>query len=136
MFTTKSARCDFVRQGLQKLKGIDSTDLDFSEMKRGGIPTRTPATTRSKSNDSSSRQEDVAASLISPKKIYLQEHLTKFSKDLLDETRTALQDTHQFYGYVKNGEIRVKITQEDKYSVITCNADIQKELAKVAPPSD
>ena len=138
-FATKNARCDFVRQGIQKLKEIDSADLDFSKLKtRGTVPVRTAATTRSKSNDSSSHNlEEVATSPATHRnRIYLQEHLTKFSKDLLTDTRAALQNTHQYYGYVKNGEIRVKISEEDKYSVITCNADIQRELAKVAPPSD
>ena len=132
-FATKSARFDFVKQGNLKLRDISTADLDFTKMKVKGLkPAATPASTRStnrSSMETAPGAPDTVAASPATSKIYLQEHLTKRSKDLLTETRATLHDTHQYYGYVKNGEIRVKIREND-YSVISCASDIQKELEK------
>ena len=124
-FSTKSARCDFARQSALKLTGLTSAHLDFTKMKTRGVPAATPATTRSRTSNETTivQPPDAEAS-----NIYVQEHLTKYNKDLLTETRDILKDTHQYYGYVKNGEIRVKVAEHDKYTVISCKGDIQKEL--------
>ena len=66
-----------------------------------------------------------------PTAIYLQEHLTQYNKDLLKETRDALQRTHKYPAYVKNGEVRAKVNENSKYVVINCRGDYQRELAAV-----
>ena len=128
-FSTKYARFDFFNQGMKKLKGFTSASFDFTKMKkRGVVPAATPAVTRSNAaaNVAESSLSADAPHEASP--VYLQEHLTSYNKTLLKETRAALQATHQFYGYVKNGEIRVKLNEQEKYAVITCTADYQREL--------
>ena len=134
-FSTKYARFDFFNQGMKKLKGFTSADFDFSKMhlkKRGVVPAATPAVTRSnKTSVDSAAAADPHPHVDAPhdaSPVYLQEHLTSYNKNLLKETRAALQATHRFYGYVKNGEIRVKLDEDEKYVVITCVADYQREL--------
>ena len=61
--------------------------------------------------------------------IFVQEHLTKYTKDLLRETKDKLKDKGFAYGgYVKHGEVRVKKAAEDKYTIISCGSDIQDLL--------
>ena len=97
-------------------------------------PLATPATTRSVARASTKMppvQHGSDDSQQTASEIYLQEHLTKYNKDLLTEARAVLHDTRQYYGYVKNGEVRVKVKEKDKYTVISCYSDIQNELQRV-----
>ena len=136
-FSTKSARCDFTKQGV-KLKSITSANLDFSKLRtamRTTKPQATPSVTRSVARASTEMppaQHGSDDSQQTASSIYLQEHLTTYNKDLLKEARAVLHDTHQYYGYVKNGEVRVKVSENDKYTIISCFSDIQKELQRVS----
>ena len=59
--------------------------------------------------------------------IYMQEHLTKFTKDLLKEAKetfTALE--YEFPGYIKDGEVRVKRREDDKPMSIRAKTDISR----------
>ena len=60
-------------------------------------------------------------------RIYIQEHLTKFNKSLLNEMRTRLKD-HKYPGYVKHGTLRTKTTAESKFQIIRSSTDIDKIL--------
>ena len=122
-----------------KLKGFTSDKLDFSKLKKRGVPP--PANvvvTRGRASDlgAAAASQDGPARRSSendgPTAVYLQEHLTQYNKDLLRETRTALQRTHKFPAYVKNGEIRAKVDETSKYVVINCRGDYQRELETVA----
>ena len=133
-FTTKHARFDFFNQGMKKLKGLTTADFDFTKLrKRGVIPPATPAVTRS-GNKSSAADNPTAEHQPSfavrddDSLVYLQEHLTNYNRNLLKDTRAALKCTHQYYVYVKNGEIGVKLDENEKYTVITSTADYQREL--------
>ena len=144
-FATKSARFDFVKQGLLKLKGITSSQLDFSKLKThqrpGSIPPTNVTVTRSKSSlggdsneTNASNNPDDSVERDSP--IYIQEHLTQYNKSLLSDTRAALQQTHRYPGYVKNGEIRAKLKENDKFVIIKCKADYERELQRVTRSSN
>ena len=145
-FATKSARFDFMKQGLQKLKGVTSSGIDFSKLKThqrsGSLPPANVTVTRSKSSHGGESDEtkpnmdaDVSAQ---PKDtpIYIQEHLTQYNKTLLNDTRAALQQTHRYPGYVKNGEIRAKLKENDKFVVIKCRADYEREAQSVTRNSN
>ena len=57
----------------------------------------------------------------------MQEHLTRFTKDLLKEAKetfTALN--FDFAGYIKDGEVRVKRTADEKPSTIRTKTDIAR----------
>lgn len=131
-FATKCARFDFVKQGQSKLKGLTSDKIDFTKIKKRGLPPATVAVTRRRAeNEESEQPEQQVAEDERSHPIYLQEHLTAFNKNLLRDTRAALDATHQYPGYVKNGEIRVKEKADSKYVVIKCDGDFQKELQRV-----
>ena len=62
-----------------------------------------------------------------PYSIYMQEHLTKHTKDLLTATKTALTELRFGYpGYIKDGEVRAKREGTDKPILIRSHADIKK----------
>ena len=138
-FATKNARFDFVKQGQVKLKDLKSDMLDFSRLKKRVPPANvvvtrnrgasdlgaSPAAPQDETNRRRSLEND------EPTAIYLQEHLTQYNKDLLKETRDALQRTHKYPAYVKNGEVRAKVNENSKYVVINCRGDYQRELAAV-----
>ena len=58
--------------------------------------------------------------------IFLQEHLTQYSKSLLKEAKETFKDDFQYPGYVKDGEVRVKRTVADRPQVIRSRADINR----------
>ena len=58
-------------------------------------------------------------------KIFMQEHLTKMNKYLLKEARQALDGIFKYSGYVMNGQIRARLVEGGKFSVIKSVADIQ-----------
>ena len=141
-FISKSARFHFYNQR-SKLKDI--VDIDFSGLplpeeseetavnrsSRGGI-SRDTRGGRTHMTRSTTRQLVTGAPEIAENgeiQIYVQEHLTKYTKDLLRETKDKLKDCGFAYGgYVKHGEVRVKKLPTDKYTVIRCPSDIQNLL--------
>ena len=141
-FISKSARFHFYNQR-SKLKNI--IDIDFSGLplpdeesdetavrSRGGISNRDTRGGRPHMTRSAARQLVTGASEIAENgeiEIYVQEHLTKYTKDLLKETKDKLKDRGFAYGgYVKHGEVRVKKLPADKYTVIRCPSEIQNLL--------
>ena len=137
-FKTKNARFHFFSQKL-KLKNITALDVDFTEITKdvfpggpprgGGNPVRGRrggAASNGRSWDSREKKDGLTQVKLSP--IYMQEHLTKLNKDLLKLAREKLQDKFAFPGYVKNGEVRAKLTEASKYEPITCEQDIHKLL--------
>ena len=131
-FATKSARFDFVRQGNARLKNLTTADIDFTKMKKRNVPPQaTPAVTRHRASTTEVTNNAAEYDVIDPAPIYLQEHLTKYNKDLLTETRRILKDTHDYPGYVKDGQIRVKVNAGDRFSVIATTTDLKKEHERI-----
>ena len=58
--------------------------------------------------------------------IYMQEHLTKFNKELLKAAREKLNGKYQYAGYVKNGQIRARIKDGEDFLIISNHGDIDK----------
>ena len=59
--------------------------------------------------------------------MYMQEHLTKQNKLLLNETKTVFKAMNfEYPGYVKDGQVRVKQFKNDKPRAVKCLADIKK----------
>ena len=62
-----------------------------------------------------------------PHPIYVQEHLTKQTKDLLNAAKTAFTELNfEYPGYIKDGEVRVKKEGTDKPILIRSHADIKR----------
>ena len=135
-FKSKSARYNFFNQRW-KLKETDTTKIDYSGLPvvtprgqnagRGGhqpgsskYPLRTRSSADSDETPTYGEPED-------PHPIYMQEHLTKQTKDLLKDTKTALSELHfEYPGYIKDGEVRAKREGTDKPILIRSMADIEK----------
>jgi hypothetical protein len=58
--------------------------------------------------------------------IFMQEHLTKFNKELLKAARDKLREKFQYAGYVKNGQIRARIAEGQDFVIITNHGDIDR----------
>ena len=66
-----------------------------------------------------------------PHDIFLQEHLTSFTKSLLHETKNALKEQEPqwaYPGYIKDGTVRVKRYPNDHPTIIRCKDDIPKAI--------
>ena len=59
----------------------------------------------------------------------MQEHLTKYTKTLLMTTRSKLNGTYEFPGYVMNGQVRCKKAKGQKFSIIKSVHDISLLLS-------
>ena len=138
-FTSKSSRFHFYNQRNLLKEIID--DIDFSNLPIPDDPEALPTRTRSGAGRdtrggrpmtrSTTRQLTGAQEIAQNGEIeiFVQEHLTKYTKDLLRETKDKLKDKGFAYGgYVKHGEVRVKKAAEDKYTVVRCVSDIQDLL--------
>ena len=64
-------------------------------------------------------------------RIYIQEHLTKFNKMLLKEMKVKLSNSYKYPGYVKNGELRAKQGDTDKYKVVSCMSDLNNLISEL-----
>ena len=70
--------------------------------------------------------------------IFMQEHLTSYSKKLLKDAKDTFNDLgFQYPGYIKDGEVRVKFGAEDKPHTIRSKGDIANVASQYAKgPSD
>jgi hypothetical protein len=141
-FDSKSARYKFVAQK-EKLKDVTSANIDLSSIK---VPKNIQEILDQRKKEGRSYSQaprrggyhnvarrDGKADASSA--IYMQDHLTTRNKELLKEAKTALQQLFQFPGYVMDGQIRSKRTENEKFTVIRCSADIQKlALSKPSVP--
>ena len=121
-FGSKRARYRFFGQR-KKLssrdKSITSHDVDFTQFDVG--------------DDANQHQNKAAKPPTGPPphtKIFMQEHLTKMNKELLKMAKEQLKDICQFPGYVMEGEVRAKMSTNDKYIPIRCENDIAKIIKK------
>ena len=70
-------------------------------------------------------------------KIYMQDHLTKYSKAILKATKANLEGPKFKYpAYVMDGEVRCKTAQGEDYTVIRCMSDLKKVMVKHDIPID
>ena len=73
------------------------------------------------------RRTEAVAGETEENKIFVQEHLTKYTKDLLKEAKQTFSALDfEYAGYIKDGEVRVKQTAADKYQTIRSKADIKR----------
>ena len=57
----------------------------------------------------------------------MQESLTSYNSELLRLAREkAREKNYQFFGYVVNGQVRVKESERSKFIIIRCKSDIVK----------
>ena len=135
-FNSKSARYNFFSQR-KKLINISTTDLNYDN-----LPSVTPADAAPNERAGGGRSRggrhggpaarNVESFAVAgepntdeDQPIYMQEHLTKFTKDLLKEAKetfTALE--YEFPGYIKDGEVRVKRRADDKPMSVRAKTDI------------
>ena len=52
------------------------------------------------------------------------------NKELLKKAKAELKEICQFPGYVIEGEVRAKVSSNDKYIPIRCESDIAKIMKK------
>ncbi len=127
-FQGKGVRFSFFNQR-HKLKSITSLDVDFRDLPtitpRASGPPRGPprqqSTTASSTSDGSS-------------KIFLQEHLTKYTKGLLKITKEKLTEEYDFPGYVMNGEVRCRKKEGDKFECVQSIRDLKKIMTESGIP--
>ncbi len=129
-FHGKSNRFAFFSQR-HKLKKITSLDINFRDLPiivprdqgrhppRGGLQQRNPPR---------SRQPRAEANELATEgsKIYMQEHLTKYTKSLLKVSKVKLHEVFKFPGYIMSGEVRCKKTEEDKFMRIGSISDLKR----------
>ena len=135
-FTSKSSRYSFYSQR-SKLNDISTQDVDYAGLpkvlekpkrsgrggygssSRGGAAAAHAGVETHRSNASEGETESHG--------IYIQEHLTKYSKDLLKEAKETFSTLNfEYPGYVKDGEVRIKRTADCKPQVIRCRTDIKR----------
>ena len=137
-FISKSACYNFFNQRW-KLKDIDTTKLDYSELPvvtprgqntaagpgRGGHQTGSKYPLRTR-NSVESDETPAYGEPENPHSIYVQEHLTKQTKDLLRDAKAAFTPLHfEYPGYIKDGEVRAKREGTDKPILIRSKVDIE-----------
>ena len=113
-FFGKSSRYSFFTQRY-KLKDITSTCIDFTKLPHVNYPPNIKRRTPIRDNKESD--------------IFVQEHLTKYSKNLLNAAKKTLQKHFEYPGYIMNGEVRCKKSQNAKFEKLTSLADLKKILS-------
>ena len=134
-FVSKSSRYNFFSQRY-KLNDIDTGKLSYTDLPvisppkdrgapgRGGKAAQTP---RWNLRNRDHGEAAVYGETEDPHPIYLQEHLTKLTKDLLKETKTVFEGLgYEYPGYIKDGEVRIKYKGTDKPIPIRCATDIKR----------
>ena len=132
-FSGKSARYSFFNQR-DALKRIKTTNLRLGDLppsearpeaqgrepRRGGY-----------ARGGRDRQAVTFGPDTEPHDIFLQEHLTTFTKSLLNETKNTLKELEPqwaYPGYIKDGTVRVKRYANDHPTIIRCKDDIEKAI--------
>ena len=137
-FNSKRDRFDFSAQKT-KLKEFTTADVDFSKFKtelsshgdaasaRGGFDRRGRGRGGRGGGTGRDGTKEFGGSFPDIVPIYMQDHLTKFNKDLLKSAKQQLKEVgYEFPGYVMNGEVRAKFHKELKHVPINCESDIKK----------
>ena len=134
-FISKSARYNFFSQRW-RLKEIDTSKINYDELPvvtprgqqntgRGGHQS-TKYLLRGR-NSAGGGDGAATHGESEPHSIFMQEHLTKHTKDLLTATKTALTELRfEYPGYIKDGEVRAKREGTDKPILIRSHTDIKK----------
>ena len=148
-FVSKSARYNFFSQRW-RLREIDTSKINYDDLpvvvrkERGqdsGRGGHQPRWNLRNSGRNSGAAESAAPPAYGetedPKPIYMQEHLTKHTKDLLNEAKTKLAELNfEYPGYIKDGEVRAKKNGTDKPILIKSQGDILKIMNKDKDQSD
>ena len=82
---------------------------------------------RTRGDQHRQRHTEATAGETEQNDVYMQEHLTKYSRNLLKEAKETFSAMgFEYAGYIKDGEVRVKKTSADKPHTIRSKMDIQR----------
>ena len=144
-FASKSSRYSFYSQR-SKLNDIKTQDVDYTNLpevvekpmksSRGGRGGTSRGGATAAHGGGDTRRTNASQGETESHNIYLQEHLTKYSKDLLKEAKETFNAMNfEYPGYVKDGEVRTKRTGDCKPEIIRCRTDIKRIKEAASSPS-
>ena len=127
-FSGKYSRYAFFNQR-QKLKKITLSNVNLTNLPVIDQPQR-----ETRGNRNSRDQVRDGAIPSGDSKIYVQEHLTRYTKELLKVTKLSFGNDSElqfkYPGYIMHGQVRFKRAENDKYEVIRCASDIKRVLTE------
>ena len=133
-FTSKSSRFQFHSQR-SKLVNISTQNVDYTNLPKVTV-TEKPNTRGGGASRGSRGAAHAGDTRVNPNaiegetekhNIYVQEHLTKYNKDLLKEAKEVFGELDfEYPGYAKDGEVRVKQKTDSKPHIIRCRTDIKR----------